>query len=188
MEQAVNWVAVAATILAASITSANLGSRVTGTGFIVFTVGSLAWLVYGLLSGQPSLVWTNVALTGLNLFGVWRWLGRQARLEEGGKAAQAASEEAPGEAMFQVSLLSRATMTGKGGVELGRAVDAMAGCYSGRLRYLVVAAGGVGGVGETLRRVDWADVRASGDALATDLDQAAFDRRESLAKDHWPAR
>ena len=33
-------------------------------------------------------------LTGLNLFGIWRWLGRQARIEEGATAAAEASEQA----------------------------------------------------------------------------------------------
>jgi hypothetical protein len=188
MEQYANWFAVAATIAAASITSANLGSRITGFGFVVFTVGSLAWLAYGIMSGQPSLIWTNAALTGLNLFGVWRWLGREARLEEGGKAAQQASAETPGETLFPVSLLGSAPLFGQDGVELGRAVDAMAGCDSGRLRYAVISAGGIGGVGETLRRVPWTNVSAGRDGLRTDLGPREFERLEQLAKDEWPGR
>ena len=44
MEEILNWIAPAATILAALMTASNLGARITGVGFIVFTVGSLCWL------------------------------------------------------------------------------------------------------------------------------------------------
>ena len=91
MEQTLSWIATAATIAAASITASNLGSRITGYGFIVFTVGSISWFAFGLLSGQPALVWTNAVLILLNIFGVWRWLGRQARIEDGARAGPKAS-------------------------------------------------------------------------------------------------
>jgi len=188
MESIANWVAVAATILGASITAANLGSRVTGAGFIVFTVGSLAWIGFGHLSGQPSLVWTNIVLTLLNLFGVWRWLGRKARIEEGGKAAQEASADSPGETLFPVSLLGRASLVGEDGAPLGTLVDAMAGCEGGRLRYLVVGSGGLGGVGERFHRVDWNGVRVEGEQVVSPLTPASFDKLEPLSRDDWPAR
>ena len=35
------------------------------------------------MTDQPALMWTNVVLTRLNMFGIWRWLGRQAKVEEG---------------------------------------------------------------------------------------------------------
>ena len=72
MENSLSWIATAATIVAASITASNLGTRITGYGFIVFTFGSIAWFGFGLMSGQPALVWTNAVLTLLNLFGIWR--------------------------------------------------------------------------------------------------------------------
>ena len=108
MENSLSWVATAATILAASITASNLSTRITGYGFIVFTVGSIAWFSFGLMSGQPALMWTNAALTVLNLFGIWRWLGRQATIEDGSAAAARASQATPGEALFPVSLLGHA--------------------------------------------------------------------------------
>jgi hypothetical protein len=43
MDQTVSWIATAATILAACFTASNLGSRITGIGFIIFTIGSIAW-------------------------------------------------------------------------------------------------------------------------------------------------
>ena len=77
MNEIISWTATVATIVAASMTASNLGSRVTGYGFAVFLVGSLCWLATGLLTGQPALAWTIVVLTILNIFGIWRWLGRQ---------------------------------------------------------------------------------------------------------------
>ncbi len=42
MESILNWVAPIATIVAALMTASNLGAKITGAGFIVFTVGSIA--------------------------------------------------------------------------------------------------------------------------------------------------
>ncbi len=188
MENILIWVAPVATITAALMTASNLGSRITGTGFIVFTVGSLSWLSLGMMRGDQALLWMNVVLTLFNLFGIWRWLGRQAKFEDGGKRAAEASEANPTETLFPLSLASKAAVTGRGGAELGKTVDAMAGCSSGRISYLVVAEGGVGGVGETLRRLDWNDVSVDGDTILASVDRAAFERLDVIEKDQWPAR
>src|ERR671916_1589264 len=124
METSLSWVATIATITAASITASNLGSRITGYGFIVFTVGSIAWFSLGLVTDQPALVWTNAVLTFLNLFGIWRWLGRQAKIEDGSTAAAQASQASTGEALFPVSLLTRAPVR-SAAARLGTCVDAM---------------------------------------------------------------
>jgi hypothetical protein len=187
MDQILNWVATVATIGGALLTASNLGARVTGTGFIVFLFGSLSWIGVSVLSDQPALLWTNIVLTFLNLFGIWRWLGRQAAVEEGGRSAAEASEATPGEALFPVSLLGRAKLLAGGG-EAGTCVDAMAGEQSGRLAYVVVSEGGVAGVGERLRRLDWRDARVERDRVVTDLDHNQFCALPELAKDQWPAR
>ena len=188
MENLASWVAPIATTLAALMTASNLGSRITGYGFIVFTIGSLAWLALGITTGQANLLWQNIILTGLNLFGVWRWLGRQARIEDGGRAAAQASATTPGEALFAVSLLTRAKVIGQGNTELGTSVDAMAGCASGQLAYLVIAAKGVAGVGEEFRRLDWGEAVVDGDRVTARIDQRAFDQLAQLARDDWPGR
>jgi Flp pilus assembly protein TadB len=93
----VNWAALAeivapvATTIAAIMVAANLGSRITGFGFIVFSVGSIAWMAVGVALGQQGLIWQNVALLGINLFGVWRWLGLRARYDKGAAAATESS-------------------------------------------------------------------------------------------------
>ena len=188
MESIATWVAPVATTIAALMTASNLGSRITGYGFIIFTVGSLAWLALGVATGQPNLLWQNVVLTALNLFGIWRWLGRQAKFEEGGEAAHANSRATPGETLFSAAELGRAKLTSVDGDELGAAVDAMIGSRSGQIAYLVASAGGVAGVGEILRRVDWHDISVTGDRFETCLGRAAFDRLAPLAKDQWPGR
>lgn len=187
MAETIPWVATVATIIAASMTAANLGSRITGYGFVVFTFGALCWIASGVLTHQPALMWTNVVLIVLDLFGVWRWLGRQTKVEEGARAASEASELTPGEALFPVSLLSSAPVT-SGSTELGRCIDAMAGCSSGRLDYVVISQGGLAGVGETLRRLPWDRASVDGDTLLCGLSAAEFDTLEELPRDQWPGR
>jgi membrane protein implicated in regulation of membrane protease activity len=187
MAHTISWVATIATIIAASMTASNLGTRITGYGFAVFLVGSLAWLAVGFLTHQPALTWTNGALTILNIFGIWRWLGRQEGMEKGAQAASQASAGTPGEALFPISLLTRAAVH-VGGEDKGHCVDAMAGCDSGRLDYLVVSQGGVAGIGETLRRLPWSKARVEGEALVTCLSADQCDQLEELPRDQWPAR
>lgn len=187
MADSISWVATVATIVAAFMTASNLGSKVTGIGFAVFGVGALCWIGVGIRTDQPALLWTNVVLIGLDIFGVWRWLGRQARVEEGARAASEASEHTPGEALFAVSLLGRAPVH-CGGEEVGHCTDAMAGCRSGRLDYLVVSEGGLAGVGERLRRLPWSDAHVEGEAVVTHFSREQFGRLDELERDQWPAR
>ena len=188
METILTWVAPVATILAALMTASNLGSRITGAGFGVFTIGSLSWLGLGIIGGDPALLWMNAVLTLLNLFGIWRWLGRQAKFEDGGVHAAEASERTSSETLFPVSLMAKAAVIGGDGAELGKCVDAMAGCSTGRIAYLVVAEGGVAGVGERLRRIDWRDVTVDDERVRANLDRAGFGRLVELEKDKWPGR
>jgi Na+/phosphate symporter len=72
LEDIAGWVAPAATMIAAVMTAANLGARVTGWGFVVFVIGSISWSIVGISSGQSNLLWTNGFLTLVNAMGVWR--------------------------------------------------------------------------------------------------------------------
>lgn len=184
MADIIQWVATAATILAALVTASNLGARITGYGFGIFLIGSLAWIATALLTDQPALLWTNLVLTGLNIFGMWRWLGRQAKVEQGGAAAAEASHSAPGEDLFPVSLLTHAELR-RGGSSAGHCIDAMAGSSSGAIRYVVFTDGGVAGVGETLRQADWHQVQAGGDGFVLACDPQAL---PTVERDRWPGR
>lgn len=74
MSDAVGYVAMATGITAAILVSANLGRRITGGAFVVFTLSSVLWIVVGGLQNEPPLIIQNVVLTGVNVFGVYRWL------------------------------------------------------------------------------------------------------------------
>ncbi len=187
MDNLASWIATAATIIAACMTASNLGARITGYGFAVFTVGSIAWFAVGALTGQPALVWTNVVMTFLNLFGVWRWLGRQAKVEQGAEAAAEASATTPGETLFAASLLTRAKVR-CGDKVIGTCVDAMVGCGSGRLSYVVVSEGGVAGVGETLRRLPWSAAKIEGDEMVARIAPERFGELETVKRDQWPSQ
>ena len=140
MDDSISWVATVATIIAALMTASNLGSRITGYGFVVFTVGSLAWLAIGLMTGQPALVWTNAVLTvpqPVRHLALARAPGADRGRGDGGRARRASRLRA--RRCFRCRCCSgRRSRTATGSV-LGTCVDAMAGCSSGRLRYVVVS-------------------------------------------------
>lgn len=188
MEQLATYAAPIATTIAALIVASNLGSRMTGIGFIIFTIGSVAWALLGAVTHQPNLLWQNILLTALNLFGIWRWLGRQARIEDGAATAAKASETQPSETLFPVSMLTRSPVVSREGEDLGHCVDAMAGCTTGRLSYVVVSEGGVAGVGETLRRLPWVRCSADDQQVRAEIDKAQFEQLEQVEPDRWPAR
>jgi hypothetical protein len=188
MEEISSWVAPIATAIAACMTAANLGSRVTGWGFIVFTVGSIGWTTYGAATGQTNLVWQNIFLTLVNMVGIWRWLGRQAKLDDGARAASEQSAAEPGPTLFPASTLTSATLETRDGEALGSAVDAMIRCSDGRIAYLVVGKGGVGGLGETLHALPWQQVRLEPGRIIAAIDPASFDRLETIDPRSWPAR
>jgi hypothetical protein len=123
-----------------------------------------------------------------NLFGIWRWLGRQARIEEGETVASERSRESPGETLFPVSLLSKAKLVTADGTVFGHGVDAMAGCANGAIRYLVVSEGGVAGVGETLRRLDWSGITIDGETIRCRLDSGSLCSLEPIEADQWPTQ
>ncbi len=78
MSDILGYLAMATGIVAAILVSANIGRRITGWAFVVFTVSSILWVAVGGLEGEPPLVIQNVVLTGVNVFGIYRWLIRKA--------------------------------------------------------------------------------------------------------------
>lgn len=175
MNDIAGWVAPAATMIAAMMTAANLGARVTGWGFIVFTVGSIAWIVVALASGQTNLLATNGFLSFVNLIGIWRWLGRRAKFDDAAHAAREASRNSRGSDLFALSHIEGMAVTDRGGETVAHAVDAMTACKDGAIAFLIVRVGGVAGVGEELRRLPWQCARMTSDAIATDLARVDFD-------------
>jgi hypothetical protein len=181
------WIAPIATTLAAIMTAANLGTRVTGWGFVVFTVGSVGWSAYALGTGQSGLLWQNLFLTVVNGIGIWRWLGRQASLDKGARAATLASAAAPDPTLFPASSLTSGTVEGRGAA-LGTAVDAMVRCRDGGIAYVVVSQGGLGGVGETLRALPWEHVTLTADGLRADLSPEQAEVLQAVERTAWPSK
>jgi len=60
--------------VAAIMVSANVGRRITGYGFVIFTVSSLTWITYALQDGETPLILQNAVLTAINFAGIYRWL------------------------------------------------------------------------------------------------------------------
>ena len=174
-------------MIAAMMTAANLGARVTGWGFVVFTFGSIAWSVVGLSSGQTNLVATNGFLTFVNLIGVWRWLGRQRAYEDGGKSAAQSSRRSPYPTLFTATGIAGLPVAASDGETVGKVVEALVTCESGSVSYVVISASGVGGIHEVLRAVARDDIRFSCDRFTLNRDSTWFEALPPLQDGDWPA-
>ncbi len=186
MEDIAGWVAPAATMIAAMMTAANLGARVTGWGFVVFTLGSICWCVIGANSGQTNLLASNGFLTVVNLVGIWRWLGRQRVYEGGADTAKQRSRRSASPSLFTATGIAGMAVLDSAGKSVGKAVEALVECSTGNVSYVVVSTGGIGGVAEELRAVARDAVRFESDRL-----RLAFDERElcalaPLEGEDWP--
>lgn len=187
MEQIPEYAAPAATMIAAMMTAANLGARVTGWGFVVFTVGSICWSIIGVTTGQQNLLLSNAFLTVVNLVGVYRWLGRQARYGDGSRRATRRSEHAPGPSLMSACTLVNAPIHGRDGGKVAMVVDAMLSREGRDIVYLVASRGGVGGVGERLHPLDPHAVELGADGITTRMTGEEMDRLPVLEPDRWPA-
>lgn len=184
---AISWIASGATMVAAMMTAANLGTRLTGWGFVVFTIGSLAWATVGMQSDQTGLLVTNCFLFFVNLFGVWRWLGRQAAYEQGSAAAEQRSADHPQlPTLFSGASLAGTAVVTRDGGEAGHIVDAMFARDGNALEYVVLRRGGVGGAGETLHAVAGSHFVFSRDAARCDLTAAEIADIPPIADREWP--
>ena len=187
MEQIPSYVAPAATMIAAMMTAANLGARVTGWGFVVFTLGSICWSIIGITTGQQNLLLSNAFLTLVNLVGIWRWLGRQAKHGDGSRRAMKRSERTRGPTLMSACAMISAPVLDEDGDRIATVVDAMLSRETHDLVYLVIARGGVGGLGETLHPLDPGAVELTPDGVVTRLSADGLDALPVLEPDRWPA-
>jgi hypothetical protein len=174
-------------MIAAMMTAANLGARVTGWGFVVFTLGSVCWAIVGLGSDQTNLLATNAFLTLVNLIGIWRWLGKQRAYEDGGKSAEMASCAAAVPTLFTATGIAGMHVEGASSEPRRRAVEALIECRTGAVNYVVIASGGLGGVDEELRAVPRDALSFSCDRLMLKLSDQEFDALPVLETGDWPA-
>jgi PRC-barrel domain len=188
MEQIAGWLAPIATIVASLVVAANLGARITGWGFVVYLFGSVNWLALGLLTGQTSLVVANGFLFLTNIFGIWRWLGRQATYEDGSRAASEESAALPSDTLFSAKNLPGAAVRGSDGTTVATLVDAMIRDGAKDLAYVVASRGGVGGLGEELRILDPRRLVLTAEGVETDLTVEEFLAQPQVAPESWPAK
>jgi hypothetical protein len=173
-------------MIAAMMTAANLGARVTGWGFVVFALGSICWTLVGMGSGQTNLITANGFLTFVNLVGIWRWLGRQRAYEDGGKSAEVKSRKSSVPTLFTATGIAGLPVVDADGTAMGKAVEALIECRSGEISYVVVATAKAGGFGEDLRAVPRDTIRFSCDALTVDMNADAFSALAPLESGEWP--
>jgi hypothetical protein len=171
---------------AAIMTAANLGSRVTGWGFVIFTFGAVAWCVQALMRHQPNLLWSNAFLGVVDLIGIYRWLGQRAKLEDG---AQAAVEKSRmnSKPLFPILALDGKAIEGSNGEVLAHIVGAMGECDSGRIAYLVIRCASADDGALFLRAMPWDKVDA-GDVFRTTLSQANLSGLKAVDANDWPER
>ena len=72
-----SWFASISGIIAAFMVSLDNGRRVTGWGFALFVLSSLAWIAGALMGDDEPLLTQNLVLFGINVFGVYRYLIRK---------------------------------------------------------------------------------------------------------------
>jgi hypothetical protein len=187
-EWALGWIAPVATMTAAMMTAANAGARVTGWGFVVFAIGSVAWSLTATYTDQHNLLLTSLFLTVVNLIGVWRWLGRQARHEDGSsKAVRKSSQAGNALKLFSASGAVGANVIDANGDKLGVIVDLMLKRDQRELAYVVIAQYGLGGVGETLRAVDPTRIEFTGGFARSKMSRRELDALPALQADDWPS-
>lgn len=185
---AAGWIAPAATMIAAMMTAANLGTRVTGWGFAVFALGSVAWILVAITSGQDNLLLTNALLCLVNIVGIWRWLGRRAVHDDGARAAAEASRHAAAPSLFSMATTVDRPVLDAEGRQVGHVVDLMTECASGRVAYVVAAEGSAVTLTERLHAVPWARIRIDDETVAISMTKAEFEMLPRIASDQWPVR
>lgn len=176
MADAAGWIALVTTCVAALMTASNLGARTTGWGFVIFTIGAAAWVTVGLSTHETQLLYSNIFLGVVDIFGIWRWLGHRARIADTADAEERNSKRRDGESLFSVATLDGMPVTSAGGEVVAHAVDALAKSVGGGIDFLIVRVGGFGGVGETLHRLPWGKASIVDGTIRTDLDTNSISR------------
>ena len=97
MDGPLEWIGAIGAIIAAALIAADLGRKVTGWGFVLFSVVSVVWIVSGLTAadGLPIAVQNGLLLL-INIYGVWQFLlspKKKREIEKAEKIAEQAKEQ-----------------------------------------------------------------------------------------------
>lgn len=182
------WLAGVTTVLAGLTVAANLGTRITGWGFVLFTFASLCWSLNAALGGVSSLLAANLVMALINAFGVWRWLGRQRRIEQGSVAAMERSEQATVPSLISAASLLGGSVRLNDGRDFGTVIDLMLRCDRQGLAYAVVGFDGVGGFGEQFRAIPAGRLELGEGVMNCTLSEQDLRNLPELDPTDWPAR
>lgn len=93
MNGPLEWIAAIGTILAAAMVAADFSRRITGFGFVLFSIVACMWVYSGLTApdGMPLAIQNGVLLF-INMFGVWQFLISRKKKREIDKAAELAEQ------------------------------------------------------------------------------------------------
>jgi hypothetical protein len=181
----VHYAAPAATMIAATVTEANFGAKATGWGFVVFTFGSICWVIMGVTTGQTSLLLANLYVTAVNAVGIHCWLWRQAAYDDSSKRAEKSSSKLSMPDLISIKGLIGKTVCEKHDQIVGTIVDAMARCASLDVSYVIVSEGGLAGMGEKLHAIDSGQLTVTHKSITSALDQRAVQKLTPLDPDEW---
>ena len=97
MNGPLEWTGAIGAILAAALIAGDFGRRLTGWGFVLFSVVSVIWIVSGLTAkdGMPIAVQNGILLL-INVYGVWQFLlspRKKREIERAEELADEAKEE-----------------------------------------------------------------------------------------------
>lgn len=186
MDGLTSWLASIATIAGGLTVALNLGSRVTGWGFAVLAFGSACWSLSAWQNQSTSLLIANLAMATINAFGVWRWLGRRRRIEQGSSRAVEQSAAAPVPSLVAAAPLIDAPLLLRDGASFGTVVDLMLHCQEQDLAYVVLGFDGIGGLGEEFRAVPAGQLALRSDGLHCTLDEAELRTLPPIEPTAWP--
>lgn len=74
MNGPLEWIAAIGTVIAAGLLAADLGRKVTGSGFVLFCAVAVTWIVIGLRTSAMPIAAMNGVLLLINIYGVWQYL------------------------------------------------------------------------------------------------------------------
>lgn len=92
--------------------------------------------------------------------------------------------------LIAVGAILESPVKGRGEETLGKIAEIMLTAGKGAIAYVVLARGGVLGVGETLHAISWCDftIDPESGALALPVTGADLDAHGGFDKDHWPVK
>lgn len=180
------WLASIATMLGGLTVALNLGSRVTGWGFLVLALGSSCWAWNAWQGHAASLLVANLAMALINAFGVWRWLGWRRRIEQGSSRAMQASAAAPVPSLVSAGGVLERPLLLPDGMAFGTVVDLMVHSATQDLAYVVVGCDGIGGLGEDFRAVPAEQLRLDSSGLHCLLAEPQLRALAPIDPTAWP--